>query len=143
MIKIINSINKLPSELIDIIMNYYWMDVYKNTINTIDSTIYDFNKMKDFIIKFIINDSERVYTNYHLHYYYEKYNKKLNEIIKDKGKLLLLKKITMLKIDFNNLEKISVYNQIDSKIRLFAILSISMSNIQRNVLYSNFTKFNL
>ena len=124
-------------------MNYYWMDVYKNTINTIDSTIYDFNKMKDFIIKFIINDSGRVYTNYHLHYYFKKYNKKLNEIIKDKGKLLLLKRITMLKIDFNNLEKISVYNQIDYKIRLFAILSISMSNIQRYVLYSNFKKFKL
>ncbi len=140
-LEIINSINKLPSELIDIIMNYYWIDIYKNSILSIDNTNYDLMKIINFVYKFIIADPNRVYSNLHLHYYYKKYNNKLNEIIKDKGKLLLLKIYTNLKIDFNNLEVIDAYSGIDSSIRVLAILSISMSNVQRYVLYHSFKKF--
>lgn len=140
-LEIINSINRLPSELIDIIMNYYWIDIYKKSISSIDNTNYDLIKIINFVYKFIIADPSRVYSNFHLHYYYKKYNNKLNEIIKDKGKLLCLKINSNLKIDFNNLNTIDAYSGIDPSVRTLAILSISMSNVQRYVLYHSFKKF--
>lgn len=141
-IKIINSINKLPIELINIIMNQYWMDIYKNNVDSINSTINDINQIINFINKFVIRDSNRIYSNTHLHYYYKKYNKKLYEIIKDKGKLLILKNITLIKYDFNNLETDNFYKELEPKIKYFAILSICMSNIQKYVIYHSFKKFN-
>ena len=67
-VEIVKSINILPDELATIIMNYYWVDIYKQSIEFLESSIYDLNKILNFIVKFIIRDYDRLYSNFHLHY---------------------------------------------------------------------------
>ena len=139
-VEIVKSINILPDELATIIMNYYWVDIYKQSIEFLESSIYDLNKILNFIVKFIIRDYDRLYSNFHLHYYYYKYNDMLKKIIKDKGLFLFLKKY--FNVHFSDPDTIDVYQKLDNKIRYIGIVSISLSNSQRYVIYHNFKKFN-
>lgn len=142
-LELVKSINNLPSELIDIIMNYYWSDIYKETIKTINSNIFFIDKILNFIFKFIISDCSRIYGNFHLHYYFYKYNSILENIIKDKGLYLLLKKYCRLSVDRDTFTSPSdPYLVLDQKIRYLAIASLCLSNSERYILYHNFRKFN-
>lgn len=137
---------KLPSEIVDSILSIYWQSKFKeDIIDELNIINEKFSSTEHFIMKFIIQDPSRIYSNSHLHYHYIKHNKVFNEVLEDKGKF------QFLKINYSHLKFLNridqrvtdAYKLIDDNVKNLAIYSVSRSNQMRYVIYHQFKKFSL
>ena len=151
-VRLIYLLNNLPEVLKDIIMNFYWETVYKeNVIEQMNFYIKEIKDIYHFSMKHIVQDPDRIHSNFHLHYHYFRHNDTLERIKKDKGINLFLKS------RFKNVKYIGEYNssiptiydvsdsnpytKINPKIKNLAIFCISNSNWSRYLIYHQFKKF--
>ena len=121
--------NKLPSEIQDIIFNHYWQFKFNNVLKELTKCCEVENKIKKFLYKYCFNDF--FFQNKYL-YYLLCFNKEIKSIVDNK----CLKNICAI----NNLTLYHCYNEsckknvcsfIDDKLKLITMFSISCSGQMR------------
>ena len=121
--------NKLPSEIQDIIYNHYWQFQFKETLDELTKCFKIENKIKNFLYTYCFR--ETLFKNEYL-YYLISFNDDIKTIIKNKKfKYLCSKNNLSLYYCFCDKYRQNVCSKVHENLKYIAMFSISCSGNMR------------
>ena len=129
-----NLLNRLPDEILDIIYEYYWKDVYTNVLSDIKKPILLENKINNFLEKYCMTQNyfNDVYTHYLCNL-----NQDIKNIIKNKAFIHICatnKLILFFCFDING----DIVRNIHKSLQYICTYSICKSGYMRYNTYQRF-----
>ena len=128
--------NKLPSEIQDIIYNHYWQFQFKNVLDELSKCFNLEKKIKKFLYTYCFR--EILFKTEYLHYLIS-FNEDIKSIINNKKfKLLCSKNRLTLYYCFDEAYKNNICSSIDENLKYIAIFSLSCSGQMRYIILNRF-----
>ena len=128
--------NKLPSEIQDIIYNHYWQFQFKNVLDELTKCFRIEEKIKKFLYTYCFRES--LFKNDYL-YYLISFNNDIKTIIQNKKfKYLCLKNKLTLYYCFCDKYRLNVCSKIHENLKYIAMFSLSCSGDMRYFILNRF-----